>query len=593
MSRTANNAVAYGSRKCYFDPTTPLTPQTAMAQKVEFNMEMVKKYLFWVCVPIGLVVAVAVGWMTIGSIANELKTQKDQLESQKSAIGTLRSGATSHPNQKTIDEINAMRQCQECAEGGDCTAAEQQCLFRQVLVAWETLEREQRSKNQWAGLARVAQDEIASKNFLDPLSSTTLNSYLLFARNAINGDGTQENPGLLARSNIRLVQHYRQAAPDGQWTVPVEIIRLTENRGTGRGESGGAGGEFSGRRRGESASSPSAMTSGPTMLRGKVFWGNPGVDITMKNWTQQPQSFEVWLTQEDLWVYQALFWVVAESNKDVRENSVPVMSGTAGSGMGSGTGTRTGGEALNLRDSVVKEIIDLAIGRHAAMQLMKQSSRSIGRGGFGGEGSDSYGESSSFGGGSMSGFGGGGSFGESSSEGSMAMSMSGVEAAEAAKKFALMGRYVDIDGAPLMEPDFTGQFRRMPVYLNLRVDQRYISDVLVNCANCPMPIDVLWVTVNPDNTQPFDFVPATVAGGMGSSGDSGSFGSTSRGRGGREGGTASRQSRSFGGEGSGMRGAAGGNVDFGPNEVIIEIYGCINIFAPPSKGSISGEDATM
>ena len=533
-------------------------------------MEMVKKYLFWACTPIGVIVAVAAGWMAISSTANELNTQKQQLENQKKAISTLRSGAAAHPNQGTIDAISAKREE----------------LVTNVHAAWVTLEQDQQSQNRWTGLADRAIQEVEGKNFLDTLSSTTLQSYLLFARNVINGlpdnRRAQENRGLLENPNdIRRVQPRR--LQDGQW-VSIEQTMLTESRGGGGGGSrfarGGGGG-------GASQSTSASLMPGD-QLRGKVVWNSPDLDFTMKDWGQQPQSFEVWLTQEDLWVYQALLWVIAESNKgaDVVENGIPIAASGAGSGMGSGAGS-AGGRPLDLSRSVVKEIIELAIGRRAAVELEKQSSRRIGTSalGMGSMGGGMGGMDGGMGsmGGGMGGMGsmGGGMGGMGGGMGGGMMS--GAEMAEMAKREAMMGRYVDAAGAPLTEPDFTGQFRRMPVYLNLRVDQRYISDVLVNCANCPMPIDVLWVTVNPGNTQPFDYSSAAGTSAMGGS----MMGSSGRGTGGSSG-----PMRSSGG---GSRGASGstGNVDFGHHEVIVEIFGCINIFAPPSKDLITGGNAAM
>jgi len=119
----------------------------------------------------------------------------------------------------------------------------------------------------------------------------------------------------------------------------------------------------------------------------------------------------------------------------------------------------------------------------------------------------------------------------------------------------------------------------MPVFLELRVDQRFISDVLVNCANCPMPIDVLWVTISPEHTQSFNYAPTVAAApGMSGSGlSSGGIGSGRRSPAGATGATSGR-----------ARGAGSSNIDFGPHEVTIEILGCINIFAPPEKEKIGG-----
>ena len=509
-----------------------------MAKKVEFNMDMVKKYIFWACTPIGLVVAVLAGWMAIVSIASDLERQKQQLESQRSSISQLADRATAHPNQGTIDAINEKREE----------------LAANVLSAWEILEREQRAQNRWTGLADVAIREIESRNFLDPLSSTTLNSYLHFARDEMNK--------LLEQSNIRRVEPRRpqQGEQEVEW-IPIEPISLTEGRG-GTGGISGSGGRFD-RTQTQTTSTPT-MIAPNAQLRGRVVWNNPMLDITMQDWGRQPQPFEVWLTQEDIWVYQALLWVIAKSNENVRENGIPLMQGVAGSSMGRNA------PSLDLSGSVVKEIIELAIGQGAATELQGQSSRRLSAGGLGGDGMMGMGGGDSFFGGGM-----GMGMGMGDSDGGM---MGGAAMAEQARQAAMMGRYVDADGNPLMEPDFTGQFRRMPVYLKLRVDQRYISDILVNCANSPMPIDVMWVTVNPSATQSFEFASAT---GMGTSFDGGGFSA----RGGGGGGGASGR---FSGAGAGGTQTTGG-IDFGPNEVIIEIFGCINIFSPPDPRTIGGD----
>ncbi|MCL2710902.1 MAG: hypothetical protein FWE95_08480 [Planctomycetaceae bacterium] len=529
-----------------------------MAKKAEFNKEALMKYLFWAGTPIGLVVAVLAGMMAIGSIAKELNDQKQTLDGQKQSMNQLRGAASTHPNQGTIDAIKEA----------------QEKLATNVFTAWETLVLDQQERNLWPGLADVAQNEILSKNFLDDLSSSTRDSYLLFARGEMDKlGGMQKRRNQLDDSDLWRVQLYRQ---DGQ---PVEILRLTENAGTNTGF-GGIGGSPSG----GTGQRPTAVVTGPTIQSGKVVWDNPALNVTMKDWQNLPQSFEVWLTQEDLWVYQALLWVVAESNKDVREASKTMLPGASGGGVSSGTSTPSGagGDPLNLRESVVKEIIQLSIGRSAAIPLDQQTRRRISSGSGSMSGDSSAGLSgdssgSSLGGGfgsdsSSSGLGG-------SSEGGMA-TMSPAAMAEAMRKAAMAGRYVDAEGKPLMEPDLTSQFRRMPVLLELRVDQRYISDVLVNCANCPMPIDVLWVTVSPDNTQQFNYAPTASTGQGMSGGQSGGMGAGRRSGGG---------GGSLGGSQGRVRGGMGTtNVDYGPNEVTIEILGCINIFAPPEKEKIGG-----
>jgi hypothetical protein len=105
-----------------------------------------------------------------------------------------------------------------------------------------------------------------------------------------------------------------------------------------------------------------------------------------------------------------------------------------------------------------------------------------------------------------------------------------------------------------------------------------------------MPIDVLWVTINPESTQSFEFAASTAATGMDGSSFGGSARPRSSGRDSTGGGrTTSRRGTFSGGGSSSVR---SGDVDYGPDTVLIEIFGCINIFAPPDKEKISGSSGT-
>jgi len=515
---------------------------------------------------------VLAGIMAIGSIADDFDKQKKQLDGQKEAMGRLRGEAANHPNQGTIDAIEE----------------ERKKLERNVYDAWNTLARDQKQRNIWTGLGTRSTQEIERKKFLDPLDGVTADNYLGFAKAEINK--------LVDNSDIKRVKLYtitRDANNNEKWNSlePDELVDTTGSGGRGGGGFGG-GRSMGDTPRGQSSSttsqSPGAV-AGVVFLGGSVVWDQPTLEITMTNWSQRPFPFEVWLTQEDIWVYQALLWVVRESNKDanpakVRIPTTGITGRTNVSAMSAATMSASV-PPLNLKDSVVKQIIDIAIGQQAAQQLYTQSSRRIssGFGGMGMEGDMGMGSSGGFGGGFSGGFGGGFGGGMGDSGGFGGGYMDSAAAAEALRSQALGGRYVDATGLPLMEAEeaLAGQFRRMPVYLNFLADQRYISDILVSCANCPMPIDVMWVTINPDATQDFAFASSTSSTGMG--GDSG-FGRSSM--------SSGRSSRGSGdgmGRSSGRSYGGGGttNVDFGPHAVQIEIYGCINIFSLPDLKKIT------
>jgi hypothetical protein len=73
---------------------------------------------------------------------------------------------------------------------------------------------------------------------------------------------------------------------------------------------------------------------------------------------------------------------------------------------------------------------------------------------------------------------------------------SAAEPAAAGAKSPNDGRYVNADGKPLPASSPVEQFKRMPIYLKLVVDQREIPKLLVECANSTLPIEVRQVRVN-------------------------------------------------------------------------------------------------
>ena len=62
---------------------------------------------------------------------------------------------------------------------------------------------------------------------------------------------------------------------------------------------------------------------------------------------------------------------------------------------------------------------------------------------------------------------------------------------EAVAKSIDEGRYLDPEGKPLPPGEAASkQFKRMPIFLRLAIDQREINKLLVECANSPLPVEV-------------------------------------------------------------------------------------------------------
>jgi hypothetical protein len=261
-----------------------------------------------------------------------------------------------------------------------------------------------------------------------------------------------------------------------------------------------------------------------------------------------PSSKRIWKTQEDLWVYEALLQIVANTNK------------------------KAGADRFS--NAAVRVIESLEVGRTAAL-----ASRGKGRieivatapaeGGLEGEaggyaergmemGAEGMGERGGRGG--MEGYGGEmGGYGGEGGRGGM-----GTDGA-AADAELFNNRYVDAAGAAIADPGdgsltaFGTEFKRLPVRMRLWMDQRWLPQLVAECANAPLQVEVQEVRINPAD-------------------DGGGGGGYGRGGGGfgREGGG--------GGYGSG---AAATNVEMAPepepNMKTIVLQGTVYIFNPPTE----------
>jgi hypothetical protein len=250
----------------------------------------------------------------------------------------------------------------------------------------------------------------------------------------------------------------------------------------------------------------------------------------------------VWVRQEDLWVYETLLRVIANTN-EAKHASRP-------------------------DNTAIRVIEMLQVGAEAGIASAQQANIMLPAGavtadaGMGMEG----GMMGREGGPMMPG-----------SEMGMGMGMEGDPAA--ADSALLAYRYLDDAGAPLPDAS-TGagtEFRRLPVLMRLQMDPRWIPQVLVQCANAPLPIEVKRLRINPEKAlEGFD---ATFGGGMG--GEGGGYRGAFGGGGGR----------GFGGEGGFTPSLAGTAPS--ANLVSVELHGVVYIYNPPDPAVLTvpgGED---
>ena len=169
-----------------------------------------------------------------------------------------------------------------------------------------------------------------------------------------------------------------------------------------------------------------------------VIWKDQD-DIRRKLFTQQnPTNEWVWSTQEDLWIYENLLNIIKLTNEG----------------------------ALGPHNAVISSIINMDVGKQAASGAGGTENRIS-------SGSDSALDTGDEG----SGSGGGGSAGG-----------------------LLSNRYVDDVGAPI--PDHNtiknDEYKQVPVRLVLRMDPKEIPQLIVNCANADLPVEIQQVRVNVD-----------------------------------------------------------------------------------------------
>jgi hypothetical protein len=183
---------------------------------------------------------------------------------------------------------------------------------------------------------------------------------------------------------------------------------------------------------------------------GKVDWNSGDYDALVHrfDWpSETPSTLAILMAQEDLWVYEALARVVRRTNEG----------------------------ATSYANVPIKRINALEIGQNAnkAWKAAQNAIVTLSSGPGGGSPGGNEGRAA----------GGGGE--------------------ERNRQQLMADRYVDDKGKPLpYMPDYPyakhpcDEFKRMPIHLNLVMDQRRLPKLLVECANSTMPIEVQQIRIS-------------------------------------------------------------------------------------------------
>jgi hypothetical protein len=290
-------------------------------------------------------------------------------------------------------------------------------------------------------------------------------------------------------------------------------------------------------------------------VEGIVDWPNPEI-YGIVTGESTPTSAQIWIAQEDIWVYNSLIHIVRNINDRVK--------------------------ATGPHNAAIKRIQSMLIGKDAS-QIVRNPNILMPLGPLTGGGMA----------GDMMGDGMISSDSSSSMSSDGSMMGDGMSAAPMTEedifKYLKRNRYVDLEMKPLGEDDAPpmAEVNIMPVCLDLIVDQRRVSEILVECANSPMPIDVKLVRYSPGMAQTGVLGVGLASGGM----DGGMGGSMSSNTSGMSSGSTG------GGSTSGMSGGdmsaldnfeVGGKIGpYGSDAVNIQIIGVIYIYNEPDKDKLA------
>lgn len=401
--------------------------------QIKVALSWLKEHHFWVLSVVVLGTAIGVWYMASGAIAGQYKANEAKITGEIANIDRLQSQPF-----KPNEGINNKQQL------------EVQQQAQNVLDEWRKLYQEQKEAVLiWP--EELGQDfvkAVQNAKFGDPIIGRRRELYQTYIKGTF--------PNLL-----KIVD-----------AEPLEGGRSSRGGGIGGFGGEGFGGGF-GPDGGEEASE-----------KYLVQWADQDALRSRLELKKQPSALQIWVLQEDLWVYTTLLQSIARTNEETK--------------------------ATRSERAAVQTIVELKVGQPAAgfdpteTRLASPdvddnpSTGGFGGGDFGGDFGGGFGGGDfgggfgggdfggGFGGGDFGGggFGGGGAVGETSSQ-------------------LLANRYLDGEGAPIADAGedysvFGREFKRLPVRLVLEMDSRWLSQLMWELANASMQVEIEEVRFNPD-----------------------------------------------------------------------------------------------
>ena len=254
-------------------------------------MVAVKKYHFWVLCAIVVVGGLAIWQTSAADWEGRYRKGRTDLESQLGLVRTVRDEKEVHNN----DTLQMLRDRQ-----GEQT--------EEVWRARDILYRDQQMANQWP--QEVGKDFLAMIEFLkwgDTIPDTQRYEYAMFIKTYL--------PRLKRDLKMRMSQQQwddLQREIEGRPTgVTVRKKGSAKKAATSKGSSDAAA----------DATKTPAEQSQLDELVGLVVWDDYNRLLEHFPWGASPTPLEIWLAQEDLWVYKALLQIIMETNSGASSHS--------------------------------------------------------------------------------------------------------------------------------------------------------------------------------------------------------------------------------------------------------------------------------
>ena len=506
--------------------------------QVKQFLSVMQKHGFWIGSGIILIGTVAVWFMTVSSLDSQTSKQISGIKADVNMITTVDSGLSDQPNEKTHEEMRALIADQE----------------QKVLEAWKERFDEQRDILKWPTKLDVAvnnQTDSFNDKFryvLDERTGQLDKTKLKLPFEVYESHDAAANDNNVTPSELRFYADYiGDDLPNyakivgAKWEADFEKQQTAGSMGVGGElENGGAGNPRTALQTvpEEEPLVRWSIASQESLLSDLFPWRSTVDDY--------PSELEVYYSQENLWILEQMLRIISQVN----------------------------GDAKQAFEANIREIQALKIGSSVDFSggSISAPGARAGGGAFGMMGDDMDG-------------GGYGGMGES--EGEMDGGFGGGGGPETVAPDPGENRYVNTALEPItassLRQTLTGNqpqdvalaiAKRIPVQMNLVMDQRSIQKLLAACGTAPLQIDVRHVSILPKSGKR----PGGMQSGMGMGGEGmGAMGG-------------------FGGETEGgFEGAGGGpslqaEEDEYPLDMNVKITGLIYFYNPPSKQSLGVEE---